>query len=320
MRVLVTGGAGFIGSHVADAYRAAGHEVVVVDDLSTGRRENLDPSVPFYRMRVGDPELGEVFARHRFEAVSHHAAQIDVRLSVADPLRDARVNVLEGIALLEQCRRHGVRKVVYAATGGALYGNPHPEDLPVSEVAPVRPASPYGASKYALEVYLRLYRDLHGLDFTALRYANVYGPRQDPLGEAGVVAIFTDRLLAGRRPVVYGDGLQTRDYVYVEDVCRANLLALEAGSGESLNIGTGEETSVLELLEALQQAAGTRKTPEFAPPRPGEVHRIALDPGRARHVLGWQPQVPLAEGLRRTMEWHRASRPRTRGTPLAEPG
>lgn len=306
MRILVTGGAGFIGSNVADAFLEAGHRVLVVDDLSTGKSTNLPAGAPFVRASIGDPSLKEVFREHRFDVVCHHAAQIDVRKSILDPAFDASINIVESLRLLELCREFEVRKVVFASTGGAIYGEPGGDRLPAREDTPTAPISAYGVGKRCFELYLKFYSDLHGLDFTALRYANVYGPRQDPLGEAGVVAIFTDRLLAGKAPTIFGDGKQTRDYIFVQDVCRANLAALERGSGEILNVGTSVETNVLELLEAVRQSLGIRLDPEFAPARMGEVMRIALDPARAREVLGWTPQVSLQEGLNRTAAYYRS--------------
>ena len=303
MKILVTGGAGFIGSHVVDAYLEAGHEVIVIDNLTAGKRENVSPEARFYEVDLEDlPGLEEVFARERPEVVNHHAAQAAVPRSVEDPPYDARVNVLGMIHLLECCARFDVHKVIYASTGGALYGEP--QQIPVPEEHPIRPKSPYGASKYAAEVYLRCYHELYGLPYVTLRYANVYGPRQDPYGEAGVIAIFARALLAGQRPTIFGDGTQTRDFVYVGDVAQANLLA----SGDlptptlTVNIGTGQETSVNEIFHLLKGLTGFQGEPRYAPPRPGDVYRIALRAARAQELLGWIPQTPLEEGLRRTVE------------------
>lgn len=300
MKILVTGGAGFIGSHVVDAYIEAGHQVVVVDDLSTGRKGNVNPKARFYELDLNDPGLEDVFAQEHPEVVNHHAAQAAVPRSVEDPLYDARVNVLGMIHLLQCCVRYRVRKVIYASTGGALYGDP--KTIPVPEDHPVWPKSPYGVSKYAGELYLHAFQAVHGLPYVILRYANVYGPRQDPYGEAGVVAIFAQRMLSGKQPVIYGDGTQTRDFVYVSDVAQANLLALEGGASLVANIGTGQETSVNEIFRLLARCTGFTDEPQYAPARPGEVYRIALDPRRAEQELGWRPQVPLEEGLRRTVE------------------
>jgi UDP-glucose 4-epimerase len=304
MRILVTGGAGFIGSNVVDRLLARGHEVAVLDDLSSGFREFVDPRVSFHHASITDRAAVErVLAGFRPEVVDHHAAQIDVRRSVSDPAFDAEVNVLGGLRLLEACTRHGVRKFVYASTGGAIYGEGR--QLPAAEDHPVNPESPYGASKHALEHYLYLWKLLHGLDYTVLRYPNVYGPRQNPHGEAGVNAIFIGLMLAGKRPRVFGSGEQVRDYLYVDDVVEANVAALIAGSGEILNLGTGIGTSVLDIVRELNRILGTSIEPLHEPARPGEVQRIYLDAARARRVLGWVPTVAFPEGLRRTVEWSR---------------
>ncbi|MEW6546768.1 MAG: NAD-dependent epimerase/dehydratase family protein [Bacillota bacterium] len=299
---MVTGGAGFIGSHLVDALLAEGHLVAVVDDLSTGRRENLASGVVFYEADIRDAaRLGEAFASFRPQIVYHLAAQTSVRRSTGDPAGDGSTNVVGSINLLEAAVRDGVEKVIYASSGGAIYGEP--DYLPVREDHPVRPLSPYGLSKYVVELYLRLYRDLHGLRYTVLRYPNVYGPRQDPYGEAGVVAIFSRALLGGERPVIFGDGCQTRDYVYVSDVVEASLLCLERGDDGVYNLGWGREVSVVELLARLQEVLGTKVEPRHDPPRPGEVRRICLDASRAKEDLGWQPATPLVEGLRLTAGW-----------------
>ena len=303
MRILVTGGAGFIGSHVVDAFLEAGHHVAVVDDLSTGRRANLNPAATFYQLDIRDPALADVFAAERPEIVSHHAAQIDVRRSVAEPVFDADVNVLGSLNLLEQCREHGVRKVLYASSGGAVYGEP--DYLPCDEGHPIRPLCPYGASKYVVEQYLYMYRELHGLDYTVLRYGNVYGPRQDPHGEAGGVAIFTAQMLRGETPTINGSGEQERDFVYVGDCARANRLALERGSGRAYNLGSGEGTAINTLFERLKAATGYAGGAVHGPAKSGETFRIFLDATRAREELGWQPTVDLDEGLARTAAYFR---------------
>lgn len=314
MRILVTGGAGFIGSHVAERFVAEGHEVAVVDDLSTGFRRNLPPGASFERVDLCDgPALERVLAAFRPEVVDHHAAQIDVRQSVRDPLRDATINILGGLNLLGACVRHGVRKLIYASTGGALYGEGR--RLPAAEDHPVNPESPYGVSKHAFESYLALWRRQYGLDSTVLRYPNVYGPRQNPHGEAGVNAIFIGQLLAGSQPRVFGDGQQVRDYLYVDDVAQANVLALTAGSGETLNLGTGTGTSVLDILDALGSILGVPSGPIHEPARAGEVQRIYLDASRARRVLGWAPTVSFADGLTRTVEWFRSASHSPHGAP-----
>ncbi|HVL96585.1 MAG TPA: NAD-dependent epimerase/dehydratase family protein [Solirubrobacteraceae bacterium] len=301
MRALVTGGAGFIGSNLVDALAEAGAAVTVVDTLVTGRRENVRAGATLAEVDVADAQaLDAVVAATAPEVVFHLAAQVDVRRSVADPARDLIVNVAGTINVLEAARRHGPGHVVLASTGGAIYGEA--ERVPTPEAAPARPPAPYGASKLAAEHYCRLYADLHGVPVTALRFANVYGPRQDPLGEGGVVAIFCRRAADAGTAVIFGDGRQTRDFVHVGDVVDALLAAVGAGFGP-FNIGTGHETSVLELAERLGVA--TRHEPE----RAGEVRRSCLDPSRAARDLGWVPRIPLADGLERTLEWVRAGQP-----------
>lgn len=305
MKALVTGGAGFIGSHVAEALLAAGHQVVVVDDLSTGRRANLPAGARLIELDVRDPALAEVFAQERPDWVSHHAALVDVRQSVADPLADADVNVRGSLNVLEAARRSGVRRLVYASTGGAVYGEP--EYLPVDERHPVNPLSPYGASKHAVEHYLYLYRHNHGLEYVVLRYPNVYGPRQDPRGEGGVVAIFSSRLLRGEAVTIHGDGEQTRDFTYVGDCARANVLALQTPAAAGLyNLGTGRATSINQLFAALRDLTGSPAEARHGPAKVGETRFICLDSARARAELGWQPAFNLTAGLSRTVEHFRA--------------
>ncbi len=307
-RVLVTGGAGFIGSHVADAFLASGWEVVVLDNLSRGKRRNVPSAAEFVQLDVGSPEAREALARGRFDVISHHAAQIDVRLSVADPALDARENILAVINVLEGARLGGCRRLVLVSSGGVVYGErvpPHPE------TAPKLPLSPYGVSKLSGEHYLACYKQLFGITGAVLRYSNVYGPRQDPHGEAGVVAIFGDRLRTGRSITIFGDGEQTRDYVYVGDVARANVLAAQADlpaddgtiDARAFNIGTGDQVSVNALAEAMMEAAGVRVPVERAPARTGELLASALIAAKAAKVLGWTPQVGLVDGLRATYEW-----------------
>ena len=254
LKILVTGGAGFIGSHVVDALLEAGHEVVIVDDLSTGRASNINPRARFYRMDIRDPHLSEVFEQERFDIVNHHAAQMDVRKSVADPLFDADVNIRGSLNLLECARKSGVRKIVYISTGGAVYGEP--EYLPCDEAHPVNPICPYGASKHTVEHYLYMYRVLYGLAYAVLRYPNVYGPRQDPNGEAGVVAIFIGQMLAGKQPTIFGSGEQERDFVYVGDCARANLLAMEDHVQGIFNIGSGRGTTINQIYALLSEITG----------------------------------------------------------------
>ncbi len=305
MRALVTGGSGFIGSNLVDALVGRGDDVVVIDDLSTGRLENLDRAiedgVELVELDIRDATaVAEVLARTRSEVVFHLAAQIDVRVSAADPARDARINVEGTINVLDAARRAGVGRVVNTSTGGAIYGEGR--ILPAPEDHPVAPEAPYGQSKFCAEGYCELFTRLHGLSTVSLRYGNVYGPRQDPLGEAGVIAIFCGKLLEGGQPTVFGDGLQTRDYVYVGDVVRANLLAAGAEVSGPVNIGTGVETSVLDLVEALAGQGEDGFEAQIAPERPGEVRHIALDTSRAQAELGWQPEVELGDGLGRTLE------------------
>lgn len=304
MRILVTGGAGFIGSNVADRFVALGHEVAVFDNLSSGFREFVHLKAKLY---VGDLanalDVDAAIADFRPDVVDHHAAQIDVRKSVADPVFDARVNILGTIGLLQACVAHGVKKVVYASTGGALYGEGR--ILPAPEDHPVNPEAPYGASKHTVEHYLYIWKLLHGLDYTALRYPNVYGPRQNPHGEAGVNAIFIGLMLEGREPRIFGDGSAVRDYLYVGDVVEANVLALEKGSGEMVNIGTGVGTSVNDVVRELKSITGFAGEAIHLPARPGEVQRIYLDASRAKVVLGWAPKVSFRDGLEQTVEWSR---------------
>lgn len=337
MRILVTGGAGFIGSHVVDAYIHAGHEVWVVDDLSRGKREQVNPHAKFIRMDLRSPDLKDLVAGGGFDCVNHHAAQMDVRVSVADPARDAMINILGTLNLLEAARAHGVRQVIFASTGGAIYGEQH--RFPASEQHPTAPTSPYGVTKRAAELYLEYYRQVHGFCYIVLRYANVYGPRQDPDGEAGVVAIFCGKVLTGQRLIIFGDGEQTRDYVNVADVARANLLALnylgaavdcvestpavESGTCKQtarsalkdsraqklntvFNIGTGIETSVNALAAILLEAADSDCPVVHHPARTGEQGRSVIDPSLAKSVLRWEPMISLQDGLAQTLGWFRS--------------
>ena len=308
MRCLVTGGAGFIGSNLADALLARGDEVTVVDDLSTGRRDNLDQALAagaeLAELDIREAAaLLELAAERKPEVVFHLAAQIDVRKSLADPAFDASINVGGTANVLEAARGCGCGRVVFVSTGGAIYGEGDGQELPLGEDAPIAPLSAYGQSKYAGEGYLALWERLYGLSTVSLRLGNVYGPRQDPLGEAGVIAIFCGLLRSGGRPTVFGDGTQTRDYIYVGDVVTAALAAADSEATGPLNVGTGRETSVLELVEALEKLGGVESfEPEFAPPRTGEVQRITIDASRAERELGWRAGTDLAEGLRITLD------------------
>ncbi|MCS7207322.1 MAG: NAD-dependent epimerase/dehydratase family protein [Dehalococcoidia bacterium] len=306
MRALVTGGAGFIGSHLVDRLVREGFQVAVVDNLSTGRREYVHPDASFYPLDIRSPRLEEVFQAHRPQVVFHLAAQVSVVRSLEDPVEDASANILGSLNLLALCRRFGVERFIYSSTGGAVYGEP--QYLPCPETHPIVPLSAYGASKYAVEVYLPLFRALTGFTYTALRYSNVYGPRQDPYGEAGVVAIFSRRMLDGQEVVIYGDGTQERDFVYVEDVVESNILALRQRVSEVYNIGTGTGTSVNALFQHLARLTGYQRPPRYAPPRPGEVYKIRLDVRKAQNGLGWTPQTDLEQGLERTVHFFRTGR------------
>jgi UDP-glucose 4-epimerase len=301
MKILVTGGAGFIASNVVDAYVAAGHEVAVVDNLSTGRKENVNPSAKLYTMDIADPRLGDVFADFKPRLVNHHAAQISVPLSVDDPLADAHTNVLGLLNILTNCRQHRVEKVIYVSSGGVVYGDP--KQLPATENFPLQPASPYGIAKYAGELYLKFFAAQCGIKYVALRYSNVYGPRQMPHGEAGVVSIFIQALMAFKAPTIFGDGKCVRDYVYVGDVVEANLKAVERGENVALNIGTGRPTDVNELYHLVGNALHTDIKPLAGPPRRGDLLANYLDATLAGTVLGWKPKVLLAEGVALTAQY-----------------
>jgi len=307
LRIIVTGGAGFIGSHIVDRYIEAGHDVVVVDNLwehGGGRRENLNPRTSFIHMDIRDPELLRVFQDFKPEVISHHAAQHSVAISARDPLFDAQVNVVGLLNVLGNAVKAGCRKVIFASSG-ATYGTP--DRLPMDERTPQRPESPYGISKMVAEHYLRFFKQQHGLDFTSLRYGNVYGPRQDPNGEAGVISIFIGKFLAKSGVRIDWDGEQTRDYVYVKDVAEANLLALERGSGECLCIGTGKRTSVNQIYLSLKNITGFEAPVTHAPQRPGDVRDAQFNPARAREILGWTSQTKLLDGMRETVEFFRKS-------------
>jgi len=305
MKVLVTGGAGFIGSHVVDAYLAAGWDVAIVDNLSTGRRSNLNPGARFHEVDIRSKALWDVLEQERPDLVNHHAAQMSVRDSVADPVYDADVNIMGSLNLLEGCRRSQVRRIVYISSGGAVYGEP--VYLPCDEGHPVNPICPYGVSKHVVEHYLFQWRATHGLEYQVLRYPNVYGPRQDPQGEAGVVAIFTGQMLADEAVVINGDGEQQRDFVFVGDCARANLMALEAGRESGIfNLGSGRGTSVNEIFAALSEITGYRRPARHGPPKLGETLRIYLSAEHARLQLGWAPEVDLQQGLAQTVDYFRA--------------
>ena len=304
MKVLITGGAGFIGSSIADAYLDAGHEVVVVDNLYSGKRENVPARARFHEVDIVSPKIAEVLEAERPDVISHHAAQMDVRLSVASPAFDAEVNVIGSIRLYEAAVKAGVKKVIFASSGGAAYG----EQLhfPAREDHPTNPVSPYGVSKRSGELYLFYYHAIHRLPYVAFRYANVYGPRQDPHGEAGVVAIFSEKLLRGEPPRINGDGKQTRDYVFIEDLVGANVSALDTSFVGPINIGTGRETDVVTLAKRLVAISGKRLEPVHGPAKAGEQRRSVIDASLAKRELGWQPRIVLEDGLSRTYEWFRS--------------
>ena len=303
MKVLVTGGAGFIGSNLADRLVEEGHQVVVLDDLSSGKRDQVPASANLYQMELDNRWLDRVVEREKPDAVCHLAAQISVRRSVEDPLFDARVNILGSIGLIEACRAHGVRRFVFTSTGGAIYGDA--DEIPTPETYAAAPISPYGTSKLCVEHYLYCFREIHAFSSAALRLANVYGPRQDPHGEAGVVAIFSRALLEGRTPTINGDGEQTRDYVYVGDVVDAFMRALGSDVQGSFNVGTSKETNVIDLYAQVARAAGSTAAPEHGPARPGEQARSSIDFTKIKETLGWEPKVQLTEGIGLTVDYFR---------------
>jgi UDP-glucose 4-epimerase len=304
-KALVTGGAGFIGSHMVDRLLQLEYKVVVMDNLSTGKIKNLDSAAVFHHTDITQPAMAEIIQREQPDLVFHMAAQTSVTESTKDPIGDANANVLGTLRLLEACRRVGVDKIIYSCTGGALYGDP--ETIPCTDDAALAPISPYGMSKWVAEQYLDFYHRLYRLNFTSLRYGNVFGPRQDPHGEAGVVAIFSRAMLEGTQPQIYGDGAQERDFISVADVVEANLAAIERGDGKHMNIATGEATSVNRIFELLQGITGYKWDPVHAPQRAGEVYRISLDWSRASQELGWSPKVSLEEGLQKTVDYFKES-------------
>lgn len=299
MKILVTGGAGFIGSHVQDAYTASGHDVVVIDNLYTGQREFVNERNRFYEIDIRDAKsILKVFEKERFDVVNHHAAQMDVRASVANPVFDADINILGSLNLLQASVQTGVKQFIFSSTGGAIYGEQ--ETFPAGETHLLRPESPYGVSKLSLEKYIDYYGKVYGLSYFVLRYANIYGPRQNPHGEAGVVAIFADSLSRGKQPTINGNGRQTRDFVYVADVVEANRAALEFQGNAIVNIGTGIETDVNTIFDILANTAGNVIRPHYGPQKEGEQRRSVLDNRLARQLLGWHPSTDIVEGLEKT--------------------
>ncbi|NOY77130.1 MAG: SDR family oxidoreductase [Calditrichaeota bacterium] len=301
MKVLVTGGAGFIGSNIVDALISAGHKVVVVDNLYMGRLKNLNPKAKFYLLDLRADELEKVFALEKFDAVFHEAAQMDVRRSVENPIFDAEVNVLGTLNVLQNSVKNGVKKIIFASTGGAIYGEQ--DYFPADENHPNRPVSPYGITKLTVEKYLYFYKLTYGLQHVILRYANVYGPRQNPHGEAGVVAIFIEKMLLGEQPIINGDGTQTRDFVFVDDVVRANLLALDYPESDVFNVGTAIETDVNTIFRELNTIIGKNIPETHGPAKEGEQQRSVIDYSKTKKLLGWEPKVSLQEGLRKTVDY-----------------
>ena len=304
MRILVTGGAGFIGSNLVDRLVEEGHQVSVVDNLSTGKKKNINRRAKFYKMDVLSPKLEKVFRRERPEVISHHAAQMDVRRSVADPVFDAHVNILGFLNVLENAVKAGSKRIIFASSGGAIYGEQ--TVIPSTEECPTQPLSPYGVSKLSGEYYLYFYKQNSGLDFTSLRYSNVYGPRQDPFGEAGVVAIFAQKMLRGEQPLINGNGKQTRDYVFVEDVIEANMAVLNSSTNGIFNVGTGLETSVNQLFQTINEITGASVKEQHGPDRRGEQKRSVLNFDKLAKELDWAPRSSLFHGLEKTVDYFRS--------------
>ena len=303
MKILITGGAGFIGSHVADVCIDAGHKVVIIDDLSSGSIENVNQKAKFVKMDIRDEKIRECFMQEKFDVIIHHAAQMDVRKSVEDPKFDASVNILGTINLLENCKEYGVKKFIFASTGGAIYGEQ--DYFPADEAHPVRPLSPYGIAKLSVEKYLFYYEAVYKLKYVSLRYANVYGPRQNPHGEAGVVAIFSNKMLADQQPIINGNGKQTRDYTYVGDVVRANMFALEHEKYDIFNVGTGIESDVNTIFKFIKQFAKSDCKELHGPAKMGEQQRSVLDYAYIKKIFGWQPTVTLEKGIELTVQYFR---------------
>jgi len=301
MKILITGGAGFIGSHLVDALIKRKHKLIVVDNLSSGLKENLNPKAKFYYLDIRSKKLDNVFQKERPEIVFHCAAQINLRKSIAHPLKDARINILGSLNLLENCRKYKIKKFIFSSTGGAIYGDT--KNIPTPEDFPANPPSPYGIAKLTIEKYLHYYYQVFGLPYFSLRYSNVYGPRQNPKNEAGVIAIFSEKILKGEQVVINGDGRQTRDYVYIDDVVRANLLALRRKGVGVFNIGTEKETSVREIFKMLKKITQTKIKAIYGPPIKGEQRRSCLAIKKAKRELGWSPKVRLDDGLKKTVQW-----------------
>jgi len=302
MKILVTGGAGFVGSHLVDKLITQGNKVIVVDNLSTGKKENINKKAKFYKLDICSPKIFEVFKKEKPEIVFHLAAQVNVRRSIEDPINDAKINILGSLNILDACRKFKVKKIIFSSTGGAIYGDA--KIVPTKENYPPKPESPYGIAKLTIENYLDFYKKVYGLNYISLRFANVYGPSQDPKGEAGVVAIFTNKLLKGERPTIFGDGKQTRDFIYVDDVVSALIKSMNYKGKETIfNVGTGIETSVNQLFKLISKILGIKIKPIYAPPKPGELKRSCLDISKFKRELKWQPKYNLEEGLKETIKW-----------------
>jgi UDP-glucose 4-epimerase len=301
MNILVTGGAGFIGSHITDAYISGGHDVIIIDNMSTGVKDYLNPKAKFYKMDICDESISKVFKENKIDVINHHAAQIDLRKSVDDPKFDIQVNIAGSVNLLQNAVENGVKKFIFASTGGAIYGE-H-DYFPADEDHSTRPSAPYGINKLCVEKYLYYYNHVYGLNYTVLRYANVYGPRQNPHGECGVIAIFTDKILNGSEPLINGDGSQTRDYVYVTDVVKANVLALDAPKSDIYNVATTHETDVNFIFDHINKFAGMNFTEKHGPAKLGEQKRSVLSFEKISTELGWMPEVDIETGLKNTTEY-----------------
>lgn len=300
MKILVTGGAGFIASHIVDAYIELGHEVYIIDNLITGNRDNINPKARFYEIDIRDKNISEIFEKHKFDIVNHHAAQIDVRKSVADPIYDTDINILGSINILQNAVNNNVKKIIFASSGGAIYGEQ--EYFPADEKHLEYPVSQYGVAKLSFEKYLYAYRFIYGINYIALRYSNVYGPRQNPHGEAGVIAIFTEKMLSGITPIINGEGKQTRDYVYVKDVVQANVKALDCNESGFYNVGTGKETDVNTLFRIISSKIGSFEE-KHGPAKPGEQMRSVISTKKIEKIMGWKLTTDLEEGLTKTIEW-----------------
>lgn len=301
MKTLITGGAGFIGSHLVDKLIKQGHKVVVIDNLSTGKKENLNLQAEFYQLDILDSQISEIFKKEKPEIVFHLAAQIDVRKSVADPIEDAKINILGSLNLLESCKKFGVKKIIFASTGGAIYGDA--DVVPTSEKEPALPISPYGITKLTIEKYLNYYHKVFNLPYISLRLANVYGPRQNSEGEAGVIAIFCDKLFENKQPIIFGDGNQTRDYVFVDDIVEAAILATENSKVGIFNVGTGIEININKLYQLISKKTGKEIKPIFAPAKHGDLKRSCLDCAKIKQELKWSPKYNIEKGLSKTVDW-----------------